>query len=377
MSGRRILAVMRKEIIQIRRDPRSLMIILAMPLIQLFIYGYAVNLDAKHVPLCEYDQDRSEASTDLLTHFRATDYFNVVHISDSYADVVQQIDRSACTVAIVVPTQFSEGLRSTGRASVQALVDASDSNTASLGMGYAQGIVQAYVADVQLDWQQRHGRASGVSAVDFEPRTLFNEDLESMANIVPGVIALVMAVVGSFLTSLTIAREWERGTMEQLIATPIGPFEIQIGKLVPYFVIGITDTAICALVAVEWFQVPFRGSWLVLFGCSMLFLTAVLSLGYYISVTSKSQVGASQMAMLTTFLPTFLLSGFIFPIEQMPTVVQWVTRILPGRYYVVILRSVFLKGTPTALLLEPIGALAAIALVLITLAARAFHKRLA
>jgi ABC-2 type transport system permease protein len=377
MSGRRILAVMRKEIIQIRRDPRSLMIILAMPLIQLFMYGYAVNLDATHVPLCEFDQDRSQASGDLLAHFQATDYFNVVHVSDSYADVVQQIDRSACTVAIVVPTRFSEGLHSTGRASVQALVDASDSNTASLGMGYAEGIVQAYAADVQLDWQERHGRASGVSSVSFQPRTLFNEDLESMANIVPGVIALVMAVVGSFLTSLTIAREWERGTMEQLIATPIGPFEIQIGKLVPYFVIGVTDTAICALVAVQWFRVPFRGSWFVFFGCSMLFLTAVLALGYYISVTSKSQVGASQMAMLTTFLPTFLLSGFIFPIEQMPTAVQWVTRILPGRYYVVILRSVFLKGTPTALLLEPIGALAVIALVLITLAARAFHKRLA
>ena len=377
MSGRRVLAIMRKEIIQIRRDPRSLLIILAMPFIQLLMYGYAVNLDAKHVPLCLYDRDGSQESRALLTHFQATDYFNAVHISDSYADVVWQIDQDVCTIAVVVPFQFSEDLRSTGHASVQALVDASDSNTASLGMGYAQGIVQAYAGDVQLDWQQRLGRAGGVSSVSLEPRTLFNEDLESMANIVPGVVALVMAVVGSFLTSLTIAREWERGTMEQLIATPIGPFEIQIGKLIPYFVIGMVDTAICAVIAVLWFRVPFRGSWTVFFGCSMLFLTAVLSLGYYISVTSKSQVGASQMAMLTTFLPTFLLSGFIFPIEQMPVVVQWVTRILPGRYYVAILRSVFLKGTPTSLLLEPIGALALIALVLIVLAARAFHKRLA
>ena len=377
MSGRRILAVMRKEMIQIRRDPRSLLIILAMPLIQLLIYGYAVNLDAKHVPLCVYDRDESQASRDLLTHFLATDYFRVVQVSDSYADVVRQIDQDTCTVAIVVPSEFSESLRSTGRASVQALVDASDSNTASLGMGYAQGIVQAYAADVQLDWQRRIGFSRGSPSVTFEPRTLFNEDLESMANIVPGVVALVMAVVGSFLTSLTIAREWERGTMEQLIATPIAPSEIQIGKLVPYFAIGMLDTAICAVVAVQWFGVPFRGSWVVFFGCSMLFLIAVLSLGYYISVTSKSQVGASQMAMLTTFLPTFLLSGFIFPIDQMPLPVQWVTRILPGRYYVAILRSVFLKGTPTRLLLEPLGALAVIALVLITLAARAFHKRLA
>jgi len=377
MSARRIVAVMRKEVIQIRRDPRSLLIILAMPLVQLFMYGYAVNLDAKHVPLCLYDRDGTQASHDLLTHFEATDYFDVVHVATTYADVVQQIDRSVCTVAVVVPTAFSARVHAMGRASVQALVDASDSNTASLGMGYTQAIVQAYASDLQLEWQQRHGRAAATANVTFEPRTLFNEDLESMANIVPGVVALVMAVVGSFLTSLTIAREWERGTMEQLIATPIAPVEIQIGKLVPYFVIGMTDTAICAVVAVQWFKVPFRGSWVVLFGCSMLFLLAVLSLGYYISVTSKSQVGASQKAMLTTFLPTFLLSGFIFPIDQMPLVVQWATRILPGRYYVSILRSVFLKGTPTSLLLEPLAALALIAFVLLALAARAFHKRLA
>jgi len=377
VSARRILAVTRKEIIQIRRDPRSLLIILAMPLVQLFMYGYAVNLDAKHLPLCVYDQDRSQASHDLLTHFQATDYFNLVHVADSYTDLDRQIDRGTCTLALVVPVQFSSRLHTTGQATLQALVDASDSNTANIGTGYMQAITQAYARDIQLDWTERHGGMGGTPSVAFEPRTLFNEDLESMANIVPGVIALVMAVVGSFLTSLTISREWERGTMEQLIATPIAPLEIQIGKLIPYFVIGMIDTAICAVIAVQWFRVPFRGSWAVLFGCSLLFLAAVLSLGYYISVISKTQVGAGQLAMLTTFLPTFLLSGFIFPIDQMPVAVQWVTRILPGRYYVAILRSVFLKGTPAALLAEPLAALALIALVLTTLAARAFHKRLA
>ena len=175
MNGGRILAMMRKEIIQIRRDPRSLLIILAMPLIQLLIYGYAVNLDAKHVPLCLFDRDGSQASRDLLTHFGATDYFNVVHVSDDYNDLVRQIDQDACTVGIVVPSQFSESLRASGHASVQALVDASDSNTASLGMGYAQGIVQTYAADVQLTWQQRTGRSAGTPSVSFEPRTLFNE----------------------------------------------------------------------------------------------------------------------------------------------------------------------------------------------------------
>lgn len=376
MSWQRILAMTRKEVIQIRRDPRSLLVIIAMPIIQLVIFGYGVNLDAKHITLCVYDRDGSQTSQDLLKHFQATDYFDIVRVSDNYSDVVRQIDHGVCRMAVVVPPQFSEKIRTNGQASVQALLDASDGNTASIGMGYAQGIVQGYSSQVQIDWQQKSGLAVGAPSVTFQPRTWFNEDLESMANIVPGVVAMVMAVVGAFLTSLTIAREWERGTMEQLISTPVGRLEIQIGKLVPYFVIGMVDTAVCAAMAVWWFNVPFRGRWTVLFGCSMLFLLVVLSLGYFISVTAKSQLGASQMALLATFLPTFLLSGFVFPIEQMPLVVQWITRVLPARYYVSILRNVFLKGTEIKVMAGDLTALAIIALVLITLSVRAFHKRL-
>jgi len=376
MSGRRILAMMRKEVIQIWRDPRSLLVIFAMPLVQLVIYGYGVNLDIKHIPLCVYDRDATQASQDLLKHFQATDYFYIVRVSESYRDVVQRLDQGACTVAVVVPPQFSERLRSPGQVSVQALLDASDSNTASLGMGYALSIVQTYSSEVQIDWQRRNGMPPVPANVTFQARTWFNEDLESMANIVPGVVAMVMAVVGAFLSSLTIAREWERGTMEQLIATPVGKLEIQIGKLIPYFVIGMTDTALCAGVAVWWFGVPFRGSWTVLFVCSALFLIVVLSVGYLFSVTAKSQLGASQMALLVTLLPTFLLSGFIFPIDQMPVVVQWITRALPARYYVSILRNVFLKGAAVRLMAGDVAALAIIAAVLITLATRAFHKRL-
>ena len=376
MSLNRILAMTRKEVIQIWRDPLSLMIIILMPLIQLLIFGYAVNLDIKHIPLCVYDRDGTQASQDLLKHFQATDYFDIVQVSDSYRDIVQHIDYGVCTVAVVVPPQFSETLRSSGQARAQELLDASDANTANIAMGYALSIVQDYSSQVQIDWRVRHGLAAVALDVTFQPRTWFNENLESMANIVPGVVAMVMAVVGAFLTSLTIAREWERGTMEQLISTPIGKLEIQIGKLAPYFVIGMADTAGCSTVAVWWFGVPFRGSWTVLFGCSMLFLVVVLSLGYLISVTAKSQLGASQLAMLATFLPTFLLSGFLFPIDQMPVVVQWLTIVLPARYYVFILRNVFLKGTAVRLMAGQLAALAIIAVVLITLATRAFHKRL-
>ncbi len=377
MNFHRVLAMMRKEIIQILRDPRSLLIIILMPVMQLVIYGYALNLDVKNIPLCVYDRDGTQTSQDLLKRFQATDYFRIAHVADNYPDVLRQIDSGKATAAIVIPAQFDETLHSGGTVSVQLIIDASDSNSANVAMGYAQAIIQGYSSDVAIEWEQRHGMtAAGSAPVQFQPRTWFNEDLQSMANIVPGVVAMVMAVVGAFLTSLTIAREWERGTMEQLISTPVGRLEIQLGKLIPYFVIGMLDTALCAVMGVWWFGVPFRGSWLVMYGTSALFLAVVLSMGYYFSVISKSQLAASQMALLATFLPTFLLSGFLFPIDQMPKPVQWLSVVLPARYYVEILRNVFLKGTSISLMKGQLTALGIISVLLIILATRAFHKRL-
>jgi len=376
MSLRRIIAIMRKEFIQISRDIRSLLIIFAIPIILLFIYGYGVNLDVKHVPLCVYDRDGSQESQDLLKAFQATEYFEIVHLARNYPDVVEQIDTGACAGAIVIPPRFSDDLRAGGATSVQAILDASDSNSANIGLGYAQNIVATYSSRVQVDWTQRRGAAAPVLPLDIRARTWFNEDLESMATFVPGVVALVMAVVGAFLTSLTIAREWERGTMEQLISTPVGALEIQIGKLIPYFLIGMADTGLCAGAGVFWFGVPFRGSWALLFASSALFLLVVLSLGYFISVKAKSQLAASQIALVATFLPTFLLSGFLFPIDQMPLIVQFITRVLPARYYITILRNIFLKGTPFTMFASQFLALGIYALILVILATRAFQKRL-
>jgi ABC-2 type transport system permease protein len=376
MSLRRITAVMRKEFIQISRDVRSLLIIFAIPLILLFIYGYAVNLDVKHVPLCVFDRDGSQESQNLLKRFQATEYFEIVHLARDYNDVVHDIDTGACAMAIVIPYDFSQKLRTGAGTSVQAILDASDSNSANIGLGYAQGIVAAYSSRIQVEWAQSRGTAPPALPLEIRARTWFNEDLESMATIVPGVVALVMAVVGAFLTSLTISREWERGTMEQLISTPVGALEIQIGKLIPYFLIGMADTGVCAALGVWWFGVPFRGSWTILFGSSALFLVVVLSLGYLMSVTAKSQLAASQFALVATFLPTFLLSGFLFPIDQMPVVVRGITWVLPARYYVTILRNVFLKGTPVRLFASQLLGLSIFALVLVALATRSFHKRL-
>jgi ABC-2 type transport system permease protein len=229
---------------------------------------------------------------------------------------------------------------------------------------------------VQFKWLQRQGHLSVQAPLRVDIRTWFNEDLESAANIVPGVVAIVMAVIGSFLTSLTIAREWERGTMEQLISTPITPLEVMVGKLVPYFLIGMLDTALCAALAVWWFEVPFRGQWSVFFLSSALFLLVVLSLGYVLSVVAKSQLAASQAALISTFLPAFLLSGFIYPIDQMPAVVRFITHVIPARFFMTITRDVFLKGTPLPLLRDDLLALAIFAVILTILAARAFHKKL-
>ena len=376
MSLTRLLAVARKEVIQILRDARSLMIVIVMPVTLMLLFGYGVNLDLKGMPVYVYDQEGSQQSQDLLKHFQASEYFHLVRVVSGYPALTRALDDGSAKMGIVIPWDFSERLRDGRPVQVQALVDASDDNTANVLMGYAQAVVQGYTAETQLNWLGQRGLSVQPVAISVETRTWYNEDLESSAFIIPGVLALVMSVIGAFLTSLTIAREWERGTMEQLISTPVSAMEIMLGKLTPYFAFGMFDVLICALIAIYWFHVPFRGSYFTLFISSALFLVVVLSLGFLISVLAKNQFAASQLALVITFLPAFLLSGFLFSIEQMPIALQWFTRILPARYYVSVLKKIFLKGTPTAMLYADLIPLAVFALVLALLATRAFHKRL-
>jgi ABC-2 type transport system permease protein len=279
-------------------------------------------------------------------------------------------------MGLVIPWDFSQRLRDGRPIVVQALVDASDDNTANVLIGYSQAVVQSYSGQVQVDWLRRRGLAIQPVAMSVDTRTWYNEDLESSAFIIPGILALVMSVIGAFLTSLTIAREWERGTMEQLISTPVTAMEIMLGKLAPYFVLGMFDTVLSALIAIYWFQVPFRGSWVTLMAASAMFMVVVLSLGFFISVLAKTQFAASQIALLVTFLPAFLLSGFLFSIEQMPIALQWITRVLPARYYVSVLKKIFLKGTPASMLSAELVPLAVFAFVLTMLATHSFHTRL-
>jgi ABC-2 type transport system permease protein len=376
MSFTRIVAMARKEVIQIRRDVRSLIIVIAMPVVLVLLFGYGVNLDLKHMPVYVYDREASQDSQAFLKRFQASDYFDVVRIVNHYPDLVRAIDAGQAKMGLVIPYDFSQRIHTGQVADVQAIVDATDDNSANVLIGYTQAVVQGYSNDIQMQWLERHGQTRPQFPLSVDTRTWYNEDLESSAFIIPGVLALVMSVIGAFLTSLTIAREWERGTMEQLVSTPVAPFEIMLGKLAPYFAIGLGDAGICAVLAIFWFQVPFRGSVTALLVSSAVFLISLLCLGFFISVIAKNQLTASQVSLIATFLPAFLLSGFLFAIEQMPAFIRFVTRLLPARYYVSLLKEIFLKGTPLNALYTNLLPLIAIALVLALLATRSFHKQL-
>jgi ABC-2 type transport system permease protein len=371
----RIRAVARKEVLQIIRDPRSLMMALLMPFLQMALLGYGMSLDVKHLPVCVFDREGSQLSQALLKRFQSSLYFEIAGVLNSYDQVKDAIDRGVCRMAIVIPNDFSERLAASGSSSVQAILDGTDDNMADLAEGYAQAVVAGFQGDIALRWVQRHAPAATMpAALLVQSRVWFNEDLESRNFIIPGAVALIMALIGAQLSSLTIAREWERGTMELLVSTPVTPMELMVGKLAPYFVIGLLDAAFCLAIAAFWFDVPFRGTVLTLFVATSLFLLVVLGLGYFISVGIRSQLGASQIAMLVTMLPTTILSGLMFPIDQMPAVIRGLTYVVFPRYYVTILKSVFLKGSRLLELVVPLLALAIWAVIIALAAARAFRK---
>lgn len=376
MNLSRLGAMARKEFLQVLRDPRSLMIALLMPLVQMLMLGYGVSLDIKHVPLCTWDREGSQQSLALLKGFSASQYFEVVKVLRDYRQLTHAIDAGDCRIAIVIPPDFSLRLNDAGSASVQAIVDATDDNTASVAAGYAQAVVATFSSQVQLNAASAQGRPGIVTPLAVQSRVWFNEDLESKNFIIPGLAAMILALVGAQLTSLTVSREWERGTMELLISTPVTPMEVMLGKLLPYFVIGMLDACFCIFLAIFWFQVPFRGTFFTLFSTTALFLVVVLGIGYLISVSIRSQLGASQIALLLTMLPTTLLSGYAFPIDQMPAPIRAITYLVHARYYVTILKGVFLKGLGLTALATPILALALYAAVIAFFAARAFRKTL-
>jgi len=374
---RRVFAIAYKETLQVWRDPRSLAIALLMPFMQMALLGYGVSLDIKKVSLCVYDQENSQTSRELVQRFIASGWFSRVQALYDERDLRAALDRRGCFGAVTLPVNFSRTLAMTGSANVQAVFDATDVNTTNISTGYAQGVIAQTTADFESTWAAAHGmRLPRAGGVDYEPRVWFNEGLDSRNFIIPGVVAVILGLIGAQLTSLTLSREWERGTMEQLISTPVSALELMIGKLVPYFAIGLIDATFCLCVAAFWFDVPFRGDLTTLILTTALFNVVVLGIGYLVSVHVRSQLGASQIAVTLTMMPITLLSGYTFPIDQMPVAIRAVTLVVYARYFVTILRAVFLKGSSIPDLIAPILALVLYATAIIWLAARGFRKSL-
>jgi len=346
MNVRRIRAIAEKEMIHILRDTRSLIMAIAIPLLLLFLFGYALTLDVDNVPLAVLDMDSTQTSHRFVDRFEKSRYFSLRFVAGNYRELQASIDRGQCLMGLVIPQNFSGRLQSGRTVSVQAIVDGSDSNTASIALGYAKAIAAIFS-------EEHLAEALGktLRPVDPQIRIWFNTELKSRNYIIPGIIAVIMTVIASLLTSLTIAREWENGTMEQLVSTPIKTQELILGKMIPYFLIGFLDVLLSVVMGTQLFQVPLKGNPLILFALSSLFLVGGLSLGLLYSILARNQLLAYQLAMLTSFLPAFLLSGFTFPISGMPTAIRLLTYVVPARYFVTILKGIFLKGVGLEILL--------------------------
>jgi ABC-2 type transport system permease protein len=348
MSFRRTRAIARKEMLHILRDSRSLFAALLQPLVMLLIFGWALSLDVDRIPTYVYDQDQTPESRALIREFQGSRYFNIAAEVRDYHQIDLAIDRRACLLGVIIPTNFAKDIGLKQSAQVQLLVDGSDSNTAAIAQGYAESVVAIYSQHLQTPIQTANGAVPGV--VQPQVRVWYNPDLLSGNFIVPGLIVVIVMIIAANLGSLTIAREWENGTMEQLISTPARPSEIALGKLSAYFVVGAADLLIALLIGVFVFDVPLKGSVVLLLASSAVFLFGALGLGIMISAMFRTQLMAYQMGTLVSFLPAFLLSGFIYSIGSMPRAIQVVALFVPARYFMEVARGIFLKGIGVELL---------------------------
>ena len=369
--ARRFRALVVKETIQVVRDPSSWLIAIVLPLILLFLFGYGVSLDANKINIGLVVQDTSADAQAFAAAFGDSRFFNT-RTAHTRRVLNEDLVAGHIRGIIVIPADFTARLkRRTAQAPIQVISDGSQPNTAAF--------IQNYALAVWQNRQRQRAASNGVKfhqAVSLEPRYWFNEELLSRNFLVPGSVAIIMTLIGTLLTALVIAREWERGTMEAIMATPVGKAELLAGKIVPYFVLGMFSMLVCTVVAVLLFNVPLRGSYLALGLVSAVFLCPALGQGYLISAITKNQFVASQLALMSAFLPAMMLSGFIFEINSMPAAIRAVTFILPARYFVSSLQTLFLAGNIWSLLLPAIAAMLALGGLFFTLAIRFTHKRL-
>ncbi|ARM13551.1 MULTISPECIES: ABC transporter permease [Rhizobium] len=366
---RRLFALVRKESFQAIRDPSSILIAFVLPLILLFLFGYGVSLDTTRTRIGLVIEEMTPLTQDLSASFQASRYFDVAVGRDRRL-FEEDLVLGKVRGIVVIPADFTTDYTAGNHPAIQVTVDGSDPNTANFVQNYAQGAV--------ANWEQQ--RQADVAfhspAISVEQRFWFNPELTSRNFLVPGSIAIVMTLVGTLLTSLVVAREWERGTMEAMMATPVTAVELLAGKILPYFLLGLTSMTLCVLLAVFLFGVPFRGSVAALYALSAAFLIPALGQGLLISTATKNQFLASQLALISAFLPAFLLSGFLFEINSMPQVIQWITFIVPARYLIPSLQTVFLAGDIWPMFAKAIAVMLAIGAIMFVLAARSTRKRI-
>jgi len=366
----RLRGMIRKESLQILRDPSSIAIAFVLPVVLLLLFGYGVSLDARRLPLAIVVEQADANTSSLVGAFRHSGYFDPQSY-DTIQNAQQAFDLRKVFGIVWLRNDFSERLLAHGGSPIGVIINGVDANQARITEGYIQGVWQT--------WLGEYARTRGVELrvpVQLEPRIWFNAAVRSRNFLVPGLIAVIMTLIGAMLTSMVVAREWERGTMEALMVTPIRIGELVIGKLVPYFLLGMGGMLLSVAMALWQFDVPLRGSFWVLTATSALFMLVALGMGLLISVVAKNQFVAGQVSIVITFLPAFIMSGFIFEIGSMPEPIQWITYIIPARYYVAILQSLFLAGDIWPIVLSNSAALLVMMVVFLGLARRKFHKRL-
>lgn len=374
MNPLRLQAIIRKEFYHLIRDYRSLYLAFAIPLILIILFGYALNLDVNNVETVVIDHDKTELSRDFLSKISASPYFHIAaHLGDA-KQAADYLDNNLTMVAIVIPPGFMNDIRADRTSSLQIIIDGSDPNFAGIIRGYLTAITEQYNQKLLVNYLNRQGLAKINAPVDGRIRVWFNEDLESRNFIIPGIIAIIIMIVGALLTSLVIAREYENGTMETIKSLPVRAGEFYLGKAIPYFLIALTDVLIAMIFGQILFGVVMKGNFWLMLTATSLYILVALSLGLFISNITKSQMIANQMAILTTYLPSLLLSNYVFPIINMPSFLQYITYAVPARYYIDILTGIYLRNTGLAYLWPSLSVLFAFFVLLSALNYRILRK---
>jgi len=369
---RRIGAIAHIETLMILRDKRSLGLAFILPLLLLVLFGSTLSYDVTNIPLAIWDQDHTPASRALISSFEGSPYYHIVAIREGYPDLIRDLDRGKALVVMIIPHDFAKRLNRRQEAQVQFILDGTDSTTAGISLGYIQGIMERQ----NLSLRHTAAQGGGGLPLDLAIRVWFNPEMESRNFIVPGLIAVILMIIAALLTSLTLAREWESGTMETLLSLPLKPTEIVIGKIIPYFVIGMINVTVLLLASRFIFHIPMRGSIALLYLFAVIFTVGVLGLGIFISGVAKRQTVATQLALITTMLPTMLLSGFVFPIRNMPLILQGISYLVPARYLIRALKGIFLKGIGISVLYPSLLLLTAFACFIVWLAARQVPRQI-